>query len=221
MQLWLDTADITAIQNAQESGLLSGITTNPSILAATQQPPKEIIQRILTVQTGLLAVQIIADTVPEMIKQARHLYQINSRIIIKVPASPAGYQVMMNLAHEKIPVMATAIFTPQQVLLSGLAKATYAAPYLNHIAEQQGDYIEPLKVMLDIIREQQLDIKIIAASIKNVEQAMQCALLGAPAITLPYPVWQQLFALQPATSSALAGFTQHWNTILKAEKLFE
>jgi TalC/MipB family fructose-6-phosphate aldolase len=220
MQLWLDTADITAIRDAQESGLLTGITTNPSILAATQQAPKEVIQQILTAQTGLLAVQIIANTVPEMIQQARHLYQINSRIVVKVPASPEGYQVMVQLAHAKIPVMATAIFTPQQVLLSGLANATYAAPYLNHIAEQQGDYIEPLKAMLDIIRQQHLNTKIIAASIKNVEQVIQCALLGTHAITLPSVVWKQLFALQPATSSALTGFTRHWDGVLKAEELF-
>jgi TalC/MipB family fructose-6-phosphate aldolase len=220
MQLWLDTADITAIQRAQESGLLYGVTTNPSILAATKQPPKEIIQQILTVQPGLLAVQVTANTVTEMVKQAQHLRHINSRIIIKMPVSPAGYQAMVHLAQQKIPVMATAIFTPQQVLLSGLTKAIYAAPYLSHIAEQQGEYVDTLKIMLDVIRQQQLDLKIIAASIKNATEVTQCALLGVHAITLPSAVWEQLFALHPATCAALAGFAQHWSGVVKGEELF-
>ena len=215
MQLWLDTADIQTIDNANSTGILYGITTNPSILAASNKPPLNTIQQLLEIQAGPVAAQVTADNVSEIVMQARQFRRLNSRIIVKIPVTVAGLSAISILKKEKIPVMATTIFTAQQVLLSSMANADYVALYLNGMEQIQGNFTDELTIMLNILERQKFTTKIMGAAIKNIQQIVLCATLGVHAITVPPVVFNNLISTFAETTKSLEKFAKDWNRLDK------
>jgi len=117
MELWLDTIDRIAIERAKDLGLLHGVTTNPSLLAAANIPAEEILEDLLNHFSGPIAVQVTFSAASEMIEQGRDLYDFSPRIIVKVPVTEEGIQAISRLNHSEIPTMATAVYTPMQTFL--------------------------------------------------------------------------------------------------------
>jgi TalC/MipB family fructose-6-phosphate aldolase len=213
MELWLDTTDIELIKSANKLGILKGITTNPTILSKANALPEEIIQRTLKeVPNCFFAVQVTKDTTSDMIEQAWRLFDLHQNIIIKIPVTRNGLCAINSLAREKIPCMATAIFEPNQLLLAAMAGAEYAAPYLSHIENvKPGNGMEVIQDMVQIVSKQQYSIKLIAASINSVDQIMQCAGLGVPAITLPGDVYLSFIATNSRTQESMDKFERAWS----------
>lgn len=210
MELWVDTIDLELIKNVSEMNILTGVTTNPSILGSADTIPETKIKQILDIQKGYIAVQVTAHDLAGMLAQARRLALLSGRIVIKIPVIPAGLKAIAILAKENIPTLATAIFTPSQVLLAALAGARYAAPYMGRIEEVTGRSREIIAEMMNIIVQQKYPLKLMAAAIHTVDQLTYCAQIGVPAITVPKETCQALLAIPPTTQKSLEIFAEDW-----------
>ena len=135
MEIWLDTADLKTLEQAKQMGILFGITTNPSIVAKSQWGMEELLEKLLQMQKGPVTAQVTADQAPAMIQQGEALFRFSNRMVIKVPVTAEGLKAIHALTEKKIPVMATAVFDPNQVLLAASAGAQYIAPYFSAFAK--------------------------------------------------------------------------------------
>ncbi len=210
MELWLDTIDLDVIREADAMGILTGVTTNPSILSQSDVSPEKKIEQLLSCQSGWLCVQVLARDTENMLKQAQALSQISKRIITKIPVTPAGLKAISILEKNQIPTLATAIFEPRQLLLAAMAGARYAAPYMSRIEEATQQSLEILSNMMKMIFQQSYPLKIMAAAIKSAEEVTAYSRLGVPAITVPVPVYEAFTQASPRTESSLDSFEKAW-----------
>jgi TalC/MipB family fructose-6-phosphate aldolase len=212
MELWLDTLDFDLIGQATTRFKLAGITTNPSILSQAQASLDITLAALLNRQPGCVAVQVTATTSINMVNQAKYLHQFcPDRIIIKIPVTVEGLQALKILADHEIPTMATAIFELEQIYLSILAGATYAAPYLGKIMSKGHAASDVMNRMLQSIKACHSPLKLIAASIQDTKQIMDCLLAGTHAITLPAATFKELLQNHPETNHALENFNRDWS----------
>lgn len=187
MEIWLDTIDINTISNILEITNITGITTNPSILAESSENGFEKqINKLLSIQNGLVAIQVLGKTSEDMISQALSLYKLfGSRIVIKIPSTYEGFKAMKILTDKKIQILATAVYEEKQVLISGLLGVNYIAPYFSRINSISNNGASNISNMLNLITINKFISKLMIASIKNVEQLININILGAHAVTLP------------------------------------
>lgn len=219
MEIWLDSCNRDVIKAACKFNIIYGITTNPSLIARTKEKPENIIKDLLELQSGPVAVQVIATNSAEMIQQALALNELSPRIIIKIPVTQQGLIAMKALSQEHIPVMATAIFQPNQALLASLAGAVYAAPYLGRMIDAGIEAHSSLQTMQTVYNQYNFKTKIIAAAIKTPEQITACAEIGIKAITLKSALLDQFLCDDPYTLDALQAFSEDWESSYNDEIL--
>lgn len=207
MEIWLDTCDVKVISNAYRLGICDGITTNPSILAATNENPHMVIQRLLDLQGGPVAAQVTADDAEEMVKEAMLLRSFSDRMIIKVPVIQEGLAAIKLLREEGVPIIATAVFQPNQALLAAIAGADYVAPYVCRMFDEGIDAYEALEAMISIYKKYSFKTKILAAALRTTDQITTCATLGVSAVTLKNSLFGEFVADDSATCKALRSFS--------------
>jgi TalC/MipB family fructose-6-phosphate aldolase len=210
MEIWLDTCDSRVIEHANRLGILYGVTTNPSILAEAKEDHNQVIQRLLEVQDGPLAVQVTTFTAEEMIRQAMALHAISDRIIVKIPVVQEGLVAIKTLSQEGVAVMATAVFQCNQALLAAIAGADYVAPYLSRMFDEGIDAFASLDTMATIYKNYRFKTKILAAALRTTDQIMSCASVGVSAVTLKSMLYSQFIANEPATLNSLRAFAEEW-----------
>lgn len=214
MEIWLDTLEEEHIKAAAAQGILYGITTNPTLLSHSTHPPQTVLTRLLELQAGPVAAQVVANSPDEMVRHAHQLRELSNRIIIKVPVTAAGLTAISRLRAEHIPTMATAIFHPHQVLLAASAGADYAAPYLKRMAAYGEAAFEELAFMQQMIDDYHFATKIIAASIEDIQAVRYCLALRIKAITLPAEVYAKFAAPHVHTLEAVKQFEKDWEKII-------
>lgn len=203
MEIWLDTTDAATIQHAHKLELLHGITTNPLLLV---NAPEFIFQDLLKLQEGPVAIQVTGLTSDKMLLEARQIHEASSRFIVKVPACKEGYSVIEELVEEGIPVMATALFEPSQAFLSLKLGASYLAPYLGRIEDDNKDPAALLKMIMAMKNFYGYEGKIIAAGIRSLEHVYLALEYGCAAITLPKKIYDQILSTPPTAVKALENF---------------
>lgn len=219
MEIWLDTVDVKLIDRAKQMGILYGVTTNPSIVAKSKQPLEELLESILKVQNGPVTVQVTARNGSEIVKQGEEIYRFSDRIMVKVPVTAEGLKGIFGLSQKKIPVMATAIFDLNQVLLAARAGSTYIAPYLSTICESEQNGIDQFKAMQRLLLRYQFSAKLIAASLKSSDQVSQCVDMGVHAVTLKEDVFQALIEDHPETVKRVDRFISDWKSAKERKTL--
>lgn len=212
MELWLDTCDAQVVTNACRLGIIYGVTTNPTILAESRDDVENVINKLLDIQDGPIAIQVTADNAPEMIKQAVALHAFSDRIIVKVPVIQQGLMAMKELVQEGVAVMATAVFQPNQALLAALAGADYVAPYVSRMFDAGVDAYGALQTMVTMYRHYGLKTKILAAALRTTDQITTCASMGISAVTLKSSLFSQFIADDPSTVGCLKTFAEDWES---------
>lgn len=187
MEIWLDTIDANTIKNILDIINITGITTNPSILAESKEDGfKKQINKLLDIQSGFVAIQVLGTTAIEITKQATALTKLfGSRIIIKIPATYEGFKAMKILLNKKIQILSTAVYEEKQVLISGLLGVNYIAPYFSRIKSINNEGTSIINNMIDLININKFSSKLMIASIKSIEQLIKISLLGSNAVTIP------------------------------------
>ncbi|MBX7067630.1 MAG: hypothetical protein K1X28_10410 [Parachlamydiales bacterium] len=219
MEIWLDTADFGLIETAKQMGILHGVTTNPSIVAKSKMAIEDLLEKILSVQSGPVTAQVTATDSAKMIEQGIALNQFSNRIIVKVPVTAEGLKAIHALSQKNIPVMATAIFDPNQVLLAARAGAQYIAPYFSSICESDLSGVNEFNSMLKLLRHYRFPSKLIAASLKSPEQVRECFELGADAVTLNPDVFSAFIENHEETVDRVQKFTKDWKGAKPSKKI--
>jgi TalC/MipB family fructose-6-phosphate aldolase len=212
MQLWLDTANIAAIKKATESGLLYGVTTNPSIFAKEEADGDKLLQDLLNVQPGFVAVQVTrTKSVDEMVKQAISFSRLNpGRIVVKIPSTPMGFAAMKKLKTQNVLVLATAISTISQFIAAATVGADYAALYLSHMQSANKDIFAEMKAMLALADKNHWKTNLMGAAFADAPTAQQTLAAGVGSVTVPEAIFNQLFAIEPQVKKQLDQFEADW-----------
>ncbi len=222
IELYLDTADTTEVKRFNQCLPLKGVTTNPSILAKSTQGLNETLAGMQEVLGGKprFHAQVVSNTVEEMVEEARQINELPYDMVVKVPATETGLAAIKLMKAEGIQVLATAIYSAQQGFLAALCGADYLAPYVNRIDAMNGNGVEVVADLQLLLDQNQLPAKILAASFKNTQQAMEVMKLGIEAITLPVDVAAQMFA-HPAVQPAVDQFGKDWKETFGDKLSFE
>lgn len=183
MEIWCDGACSQSMALLKQ-GWLTGVTTNPKILSLQNVSAKSQLAQLLKVQSGPVAAQVTAQTSEAMLAQAKKLHAMSERIVVKIPFIPEGIAIIPELVKQKIPCLATAVFSADQFLLASLMKVDYVAPYLNQMTLVGIDAIEEVKLMQAMIAHYGFKTKVMAASIQENHLIKILANLGVASMTL-------------------------------------
>lgn len=209
MEFWIDSVDPRTVSRFEKLGLLTGVTTNPELLANVPSIDKTL-HELLDSTKGLLAVQVVAKTTEEMVEQGKIINDLSDQIIVKVPAVHEGLAAIHELSKANIRTMATAIFTPEQALICAKAGADYVALYLTRLQKSGGNPAEFLKSTAKIFHNYQLPAKILAASISDLKQIELCAEHSIDAVTLNEQIFDKLVEEHALTLEAIKQFDRAW-----------
>lgn len=217
----LDTANLEAIRKANDLYPLSGVTTNPTIIAKENRSFLSILTDIRDIigEEKMLHVQVLGKTSEEMIKEAEYLKEkIGGNLYIKIPVIPEGIKAMKILKKNGAKITATAIFTAQQALMASVSGADFVAPYVNRIDNISGNGVEVVKEIVDQIKMYKLNTKVLAASFKNVQQVHEVSKVGGQSITVNPEIMDKMLE-HPLTDWSVGEFIKDWEKVYGENKL--
>lgn len=210
MKLFVDTADINQIRNLAETGLLSGVTTNPSLIFRTGRPFEATLKEICALVEGPVSAEVVATSCPEMLKEARKLGEISENIMIKLPITWEGLKACKILAKEGYAVNMTLCFSALQGLLCAEAGARFVSVFIGRSEDAGLDGMALFREVQTVcIRHSASQTETLAASIRSTDHVRHVALAGAHAATLPPQIFFQL-AQHPLTDKGLELFLEDW-----------
>lgn len=205
MQIFIDTADIEEIRDAAAMGVIDGVTTNPSLVAKTGRPFKDVLVDICEVVDGPISAEVIATDYEGIVTEARALAAMHENIVVKVPLIAEGLKAVQTLTDEGIKTNVTLCFSPTQGLLAAKAGATYISPFVGRVDDISGSGMELVEQLVTVYRNYGLGTKVLVASIRHPVHAVQASLIGADVATIPHKVIHQLLK-HPLTDIGLERF---------------
>lgn len=212
MKLFIDSANVEEIREAYSWGIISGVTTNPSLIAREGRDFKEVVREIASIVDGPISAEVISLEAPEMIREARELFKIHHNIVIKIPMTLEGLKAVAALSEEGIPTNMTLIFSTNQALLAARAGATYVSPFVGRLDDVGHDGISLVGEITQIFAHYELPTQVIAASIRHPLHVTQAALAGAHIATVPFKVLKQM-AQHPMTDLGIERFLADWKKL--------
>ncbi|WP_026843055.1 fructose-6-phosphate aldolase [Citrifermentans bremense] len=214
MKFFIDTADVKEIREANELGLVDGVTTNPSLIAKSGRRFEEVIKEITGIVDGPISAEVISLEHDGMIAEATELAKIHPNIVIKLPMTPEGLKATKTLYKRGVKTNVTLIFTPMQALLAAKAGATYVSPFVGRLDDISQNGMGIIQEIRTIFDNYGMDAEIIVASIRNPIHVLDSALIGADVCTIPYSVMLQL-AKHPLTDAGIKKFLEDWEKVPK------
>lgn len=210
MKFFVDTADLAEIRDLAATGLLDGVTTNPSLVAKTGRPFLDLVAEICDVVSGPVSAEVAATDFETMLKEGRHLARIAPNVAVKVPLTPAGLKVCRTLANEGTMVNVTLCFSAAQAILAAKAGAAFVSPFVGRLDDIGQTGLNLIAEIVEIYdRYPAFTTEVLVASIRNPTHVTESARLGAHVATMPPAVIRQLFA-HPLTDKGLAQFVADW-----------
>ena len=210
MQIFLDTANFEEILEGIELGVVSGVTTNPSLVA--REEGKDfftLVKEIARIVPGPVSAEVLATTAPEMIKEAQPLAKLGSNVVIKIPMTKDGLKAVKALSGQGIKTNVTLIYSVNQALLAAQAGATYVSPFVGRLDDISYDGIALLADIAAVFKNYKISTKIIAASIRHPLHAVEAAKAGADIATIPFKVLLQMIE-HPLTKIGIERFLADW-----------
>ncbi len=209
MKFFVDTADIDAIAELNETGMVDGVTTNPSLILKSGRDILEVTREICAMVDGPVSAEVVATEADAMISEGRKLAEIAENIAVKVPLTWAGLKTCKTLTSEGKMVNVTLCFSANQALLAAKAGATFISPFVGRLDDVNIDGMDLIGEIRTIYDNFNFQTEILVASIRTVNHVTQSALIGADVITAPPNVLKKL-ADHPLTENGLAAFMADW-----------
>ena len=210
MEFFLDTAEVKVIKKLSETGLVDGITTNPSLIAKSGKDFLKTLKEISKIIKGPISAEVTALDSKGMVQEAKKLSQISKNIVIKLPLTEEGLKTCKFLSKKKIKTNVTLCFSAAQALLAAKCGATYISPFvgrLDDIGENGMSLIQDIKSIYT--NYSNLKTKILVASVRTTEHVIQSAIIGADVVTLPPATLKEL-SKHPLTDKGLDAFLKDW-----------
>ena len=209
MRFFIDTANVEEIRQANELGVICGVTTNPSLIVKEGRDFVEVIKEIASIVDGPISAEVISLNHEGMVKEAEKLCQIHENIVIKIPMTEEGLKAVNILSKKGIKTNVTLIFSAAQALLAARAGATYVSPFVGRLDDIGKDGIVLIAEITEIFDVNAIETEIIVASVRNPIHALQAARIGAHIATVPYKVIKQMI-LHPLTDKGIETFMKDW-----------
>jgi transaldolase len=209
MKFFVDTADVAEIRALAETGLIDGVTTNPSLVAKTGRDFKDTVREICATIEGPVSAEVAATEFKGMLEEGHRLAQIASNVTIKLPMTWDGLKACRALTREGIPVNVTLCFNANQALLAAKAGATFVSPFIGRLDDAGLEGMALIREIRQIYDNYVFDTEILAASIRHVNHVKEAALAGADVATVPPQVIRDLVK-HPLTDKGLAAFLADW-----------
>ncbi len=215
MRIFLDTANIDQIKQAAKLGVVSGVTTNPSLVSQAGATDYEAtIKEICSIIPGPISTEVVVEGVQPMIEQARQISAWAPNVVIKIPSTAEGLEVTSALAKENIKVNFTLCFSVNQALLGALAGAAYVSPFVGRLDDIGHDGMQLVKDIVDAFKNypDTIHTEVIAASIRHPEHCVRAAKAGAHIATVPYNVLMQMIR-HPLTDIGIRRFLADFKSV--------
>ncbi len=210
MKIFLDTADIEEIRKGVDTGLVDGVTTNPSLAAQTNRNFDEVRQEILDVVKGPVSLEVIATDYHAMLEEGRNLARLAENVVVKLPMGVDGLKAVRTLKEEGVKTNVTLVFSANQAMLAAKAGATYVSPFIGRMHDAGHDGIGLIEEIREIFDNFSFSTFILAASDRSPLDTKNAALAGADAITIKPENFWKLYQ-HPFTDQGLAKFLNDWN----------
>lgn len=218
MKIFIDTANVEDIKKAHQLGILSGVTTNPSLIAKEGVDFKYRLEEICAViadsNVESVSAEVVSEKAEDMLEEAEELVKIAPQITVKVPMTLEGLKAVHAFSKQGIKTNVTLIFSANQALLAARAGATYVSPFLGRLDDIGHDGVELVGEIAELYHIHDLETQIIAASIRHPQHVTQAALQGAHIGTMPYSVIAQMVK-HPLTDQGIEKFLSDWKSTLK------
>ncbi len=214
MKIFVDTADINEIREAQKLGMVDGITTNPTLISKTGRPFDEVVKEICREVSGPVSLEAISLNSEGMVAEAKKLSKISENVVVKIPMIPEGLKAVKILSKRKIKTNVTLVFSPLQALLAAKAGASYVSPFVGRLDDIGHVGMDVVNQILEIYGNYGFETELIVASIRNPIHVNDAALMGAHVATIPFKVIQQL-SKHPLTDIGIERFLKDWEKIPK------
>lgn len=205
MELFLDTANIDEIRRAAAMGVISGVTTNPSLLAREGVQYRDRVLEICEVVHGPISAECISTTADEIVAEGKRIAAWHPNVVVKVALDEQGLQAIKRLAAEGIRVNTTLIFSANQALLAARAGAAFVSPFIGRLDDIGEDGMQVVRDCIDIFDRHGLDTQVIAASVRHTRHVTEAALAGSHIATVPSNVLLQMLK-HPLTDLGIAAF---------------
>lgn len=210
MKFFIDTANIDQIKDANDMGMVDGVTTNPSLIAKEDGEFKDIIAQICKIVDGPVSAEVISLEYEGMVSEARELVKIADNIAVKIPMTVEGLKAVKTLSAEGIKTNVTLVFSALQALMAAKAGATYVSPFVGRLDDLAQEGMGLIEEIVQIFTNYDFDTQIIVASVRSQLHVQQSALIGADIATIPYGVLKKL-AAHHMTDKGIESFLSDWN----------
>ena len=209
MEFFIDTAIVDEIREINAWGVLSGVTTNPSLIVASGRDFGEVVKEIAGMVGGAISAEVTSLDAASMIREGREYAAWNEHIVVKLPLTPAGLEACRALTNDGIKTNVTLCFSVPQALLAARAGATYVSPFAGRVDDIGWDGIDLIRQIKEAYVMGDITTKVLAASIRHPQHVVQASLAGADVATIPYKVFKQMVK-NPLTDAGLDGFMKDW-----------
>jgi len=218
MKIFLDTADINEILPAYETGLVDGITTNPTLILKSGRQlidvAKELVESFPNLES--ISTEVVADTAEEMLNQARQYYTIHPSITIKVPCTVEGLKACKFLSDKGVKTNVTLVFSVAQAIMAAKAGATYVSPFVGRCNDNSFGGVELVRAIAGTYNVHGMKTQVLAASLRDCHHVSRCYLYGAKVVTMPPKVFWGMYN-HVLTREGLALFQKDWEEVTKGD----
>ena len=209
MKIFIDSANVEEIKAAARMGILSGVTTNPSLIAKEGRVFEEVIAEIVKIVDGPISAEVVSPDAENMVKEAIELAKIHPNIVIKIPICEEGLVATAKLKKLGIKTNVTLIFSSTQALMAARAGASFVSPFIGRLDDIADDGAKLVEEIADIFNIHGIETEIIAASIRGPQDVVKSALAGADIATIPFKVLKQMLQ-HPLTDKGIEKFNADW-----------
>lgn len=209
MQLWLDTASVEEIRAACRFGVVSGVTTNPSLWAkaASGTDYRDVVLEICSIIDGPVSAECLAQDVEGLVEEARNVASWHPNIVVKIPVDETGVEAIYRVAKEGIKVNTTLVFQPNQAMLAAQVGATYVSPFVGRLDDIGQDGMAVVGDIVEILDRYHFPTRVVAASLRHPLHVVEAAQVGAHIATMPYAVLRAMFK-HPLTDVGMQKFLE-------------
>ncbi|MFD1675835.1 fructose-6-phosphate aldolase [Alicyclobacillus fodiniaquatilis] len=214
MKLFIDTANVEEIKQVAAMGVLSGVTTNPSLVAKEGRDFIQVLKEIIEIVDGPISAEVVSLDADGMVEEAQPLAAIHKNIVIKVPLTTEGLKAVHRLSQQGIRTNVTLCFSTTQALMAARAGATFVSPFIGRLDDIGFDGVDLIQDIAHVYDLHAIDTEIIAASIRNPIHVSQAAKAGAHIATIPFGVFDTMIK-HPLTDRGIERFLADWSTLQK------
>ncbi len=212
MKFFIDTANIDEIKEAACTGILDGVTTNPSLVSKEGKDFRKLLDEILKIVDGPVSAEVISTDYEGILKEGRDLAKIHKNIVVKIPLIKEGLKACKTLTSEGIKVNVTLCFSPTQAILAAKAGATYISPFVGRLDDISTSGMDLISQIVQIYRNYNYKTEVLVASVRHPLHVVEAALIGADVCTIPFDVIKKMFN-HPLTDIGLEKFLGDWKKL--------